>query len=109
MKPKLHIAQNSQELLEIAASMLLTAPRFLDKTGYFPYMNLDYAFQELREGLDHNRRTLGEERYLELTRMSAQMQALFEADPEDETGGTLEGRKIILQMEDILKQVRRKS
>lgn len=109
MKPKMNIAQNIQDLLDLTPSMLLSAPTFLDKTRYFPYMNLDYVFRELREGLNHNRRTLGEERYHELMRMSDQMRALFEADPEDKTGETLEGCKIIHEMEDIPRQVRRKS
>ena len=109
MKPKMHIAQNIQELIELLNSMLISAPKFLDKTGYFPFRNLDYVFRELREGLAHNRPTLGEERYHELMRMSDQMRALFEADPEDKTGETLKGCKIIHEMEDILKQVRRKS
>jgi hypothetical protein len=42
-------------------------------------------------------------------RMSDQMRALFEADPEDKTGETLKGCKIIHQMEDILRQARQKS
>ena len=85
------------------------APKFTDKTGYFPYQNLDYVFRQLNEGLSVNRKTLGEERYRELIRMSDQVRALFEADPEDKTGETLKGCKIIHQMEDILRQVRRKS
>ncbi len=89
--------------------MLISAPKFMDKTGYFPYRNLDYVFRQLNEGLSFNRPTLGEERYHELMRMSDQMRALFEADPEDKTGDTLKGCKIIHEMEDILKQVRRKS
>jgi hypothetical protein len=89
--------------------MLLGAPTFLDRTGYFPYRNLDYDFQQLTEGLSNIRQTLGEERYNELMRMSDQMRALFEADPEDKTGETLKGCKIIHEMEDILTQVRRKS
>ena len=109
MKPKMHIAQNIQELLELTSSMLLSAPKFLDKTGYLPFLNLDYVFQQLHAGLSHNRRRLGEERYQELMRMSDQMRALFEADPEDKTGDTLKGCKIIHEMEDMLKQARRKS
>jgi hypothetical protein len=109
MKPKMHIAQNIRELLDLLVSMLLSAPKFLDKTGYFPYMNLEYVFRELHEGLNHNRRTLGEERYHELMRMSDRIRALFEADPEDKTGETRKGRDIIYEMEDMVKQVRRKS
>lgn len=36
------------------------------------------------------------------------MRALFEADPEAKTGDTVRGCKILHQMEDILRQVRRK-
>jgi hypothetical protein len=86
--------------------MLLSAPKFLDKTGYFPYQNLDHVFQELLEGLNLNRPKLGDARYRELVRKSDQMRALFEADPEDKTGDTLKGCKIIHEMEDILRQVR---
>jgi hypothetical protein len=74
-----------------------------------PFLNLGYVFQQLHEGLSHNRPTLGEERYHELMRMSDRMRALFEADPEDKIGETLKGCKIIHEMEDILRQVRRKS
>jgi hypothetical protein len=63
----------------------------------------------LYEGLNRNRRTLGEERYHALMRMSDRMRAHFEADPEDKTGEALKGCKIIHEMEDILRQVRRKS
>ncbi len=106
---KMYVPQNVLDLSDFLTSMLLSAPKFLDKTGYFPYQNLDYVFLQLNEALNHNRATLGEERYHELVRMSDRMRALFEADPEDKTGQTLEGCKIIHEMEDILKQVRRKS
>jgi len=110
MKPKrMYIPSDVGEVLDHLSSMLLGAPTFLDRTGYFPYRNLDYDFQQLTEGLSNIRQTLGEERYNELMRMSDQMRALFEADPEDKTGETLKGCKIIHEMEDILIQVRRKS
>ena len=89
--------------------MLLGAPKFLDKTGYLPFENLEYVFRQLKEGLGNIRQTLGEEGYHQLLQMSDQMRALFEADPEDKTGDTLKGCKIIHEMEDILQQVRRKS
>lgn len=109
MKPvTMHVPQNINELLELSASMLLSAPKFTDKTGYLPFLNLDYVFQELLAGPAHNRQTLGEERYQELMQMSDRMRALFEADPEDKTGETFQGCKIIHEMEDILRQVRRK-
>jgi hypothetical protein len=110
MKPiKMYVPKDIPELLDFVVSMLSAAPKFIDKTGYFRYQNLDYVFRQLYEGLNLNRQTLGEERYKELMRMSGQIRALFEADPEDKTGDTLRGCKIIHEMEDILRQVRRKS
>jgi hypothetical protein len=88
--------------------MLLSSPKFTDKTGYMPFLNLDYVFRELHVGLSSNRQTLGEGRYHQLIEMSDRMRALFEADPENTTGETRKGRDIIYEIEDVLKQVRRK-
>jgi hypothetical protein len=108
MKPvTMHVPQNIPDLLDLLTSMLLSAPKFIDKTGYLPFLNLDYVFQELHAGLAYNRRTLGEERYHQLMQMSDRMRALFEADPEDKTGETLQGCKVIHEMEDLLREVRR--
>jgi hypothetical protein len=85
------------------------ARRLSKQSGYLPFLNLDYVFRQLHEGLGHNRLRLGEERYLELLRLSDRMRALFEADPEDKTGETSVGCKIIHEMEDILREARRKS
>jgi len=108
MKPvKMYAPQDIQELFEFVVSMLSSAPKFIDKTGYFPHQNLDYVFQQLFAGLNLNRQALGEQRCEKLIQMSYQIRALFEADPEDKTGETLEGCKIIHEMEDILRQVQR--
>jgi hypothetical protein len=106
---KVRIPQNISELSDLLISMLLSAPSFTDNTGWLPFVNLQYVFSQLNKGLDYNRQTIGEEHYQELMQMSDRMRALFEADPDDKTGETLEGCKIIHEMEDILKQVRRKS
>ena len=102
---KMHVPNDISELLELVVSMLSRAPAFKDRTGWLPFLNLDYVFRQLAEGLAQNRARLGEQRYQDLTRMAAEMRALFEADPENKTGETLQGRKIILQMEDILREI----
>ncbi len=107
--PKIRVPQNVMEILEVLSSMLVTAPKFLDKTGYFPDHNIDSAFQQLNQGLSFNRPTLGEDRYHRLIAMSDQMRALYEADPENTNGETRKGRDMIYEMEDILNQVRRKT
>jgi hypothetical protein len=106
---KMRVPQDVGELRDLLSLILLSAPKFLDNTGYLPHRDLDYVFQQLLAGLDHNRAKLGEERYVQLKGMSERMRALFEADPETKTGETLQGYKIIHEVEDILDEVRRKS
>lgn len=103
-----YIPQNIGELMDQLGSMMLGAPTFKDKTGYFP-QNIDTEFFALNEGLLVIRKKLGEERYAALRTLSDKMRALFEADPEDKTGETQAGREIIHEMEDILKSNRRES
>lgn len=97
-----YIPQNIGELMDHLGSMMLSAPTFKDKTGYFP-QNIETEFFALNEGLQVVRKKLGEERYATLRALSDKMQSLFEADPEDKTGKTQAGREIIHEMEDILK------
>ena len=105
----LNVPQNISDLSDVLATMISGAPKFLDRTGYFPFRNLDYKFRELNLGLEFNRRNLGEERYQTLLRMSDEIRALFEADPDDKNGNTLKGCKIIHEMEDILRSAERKA
>jgi len=110
MKPaKMTIPRDVGELLEHLIWMLLKAPKFIDKTGRFPFQDVEYVFRELNEGLSNVRPTLGEERYHQLMGMSDRMRALFEADPENTMGETRKGRDIIHEMEDILRQARQES
>ncbi len=103
MQYRPHIPETLGELMDKLGSMMLGAPTFKDKTGYFPGKNIDTTFFALNEGLLAIRKTLGEERYATLRALSDKMRALFEADPEDKTGATQAGREIIHEMEDILK------
>jgi hypothetical protein len=103
-----YIPQNVGELADKLGSMMLSAPTFKDKTGYFP-QNIDTEFFALNEGLRAVRKKLGEERYTALKALSDKMRALFEADPEDKTGETQAGREIIYEMEDILRSKRQRT
>jgi hypothetical protein len=88
--------------------MMLGAPSFKDKTGYFPGRNADTEFLALNEGLLAVRKKLGEEKYAALSALSDKMRALFKADPDDKTGETQAGREIIHEMEDILQSSARR-
>jgi hypothetical protein len=105
MPYKPYIPGSIGELLDYLAHMLFGAPTFKDKTGYLPQENIEITFLSLNEGLLVMRGDIGEIHYAELRAMSDRMRALFEADPENETGDTRAGRKLILEMEDILTDV----
>lgn len=103
MRYRPHIPQTIGELMDKLGSMMLGAPTFKDKTGYFPGRNVETTFFALNEGLLAVRTKLGDERYATLKVLSDKMRALFEADPEDKTGETQVGREIIHEMEGILR------
>ena len=88
--------------------MMLKAPTFIDKTGYFPERNIETVFSQFNESLRLLRGKLGEPLYLRPTDMSDRMRAHFEADPEGRAVDTRKGRAIIREMEDLLKQRVRK-
>jgi hypothetical protein len=110
MRPaKLYIPQGVSEIMDQLGMMTVMSPKFIDKTGYFPYQNVDTVFHQLNEGLRLIQGKLGEERYRKLIDMSDRMRGHFEADPEKKTGDTLKGRGIIYEMEELLKQKTGKS
>jgi hypothetical protein len=100
----LYIPQGVSEIIDQLSMMMLKSPTFVDKTGYFPWQSVDTVFHQLNEGLRLIQGKLGEERYSKLTEMSDRMRAHFEADPEDKTDETRKGCKLILDMQELLKQ-----
>jgi hypothetical protein len=98
-----YIPQTTGEVYDLLGSMMLSSPKFIDKTGYFPDRNIDTEFFALKEGLNNVRKKLGEERYLAAIDMADRMRVHFEADPEDKTDDGLAGRQLIIDIEDLLK------
>jgi hypothetical protein len=82
--------------------MLLCSPTFVDRTGYFPTQSLETSFISFNKGLHFLRGWLGEQLFEELMRMSDQIRALFEADPETKTGETRRGKDLVLAMEEMV-------
>ena|ERR1700684_822708 len=105
----LYIPQGVSEVIDQLSMMMLKSPTFVDRTGYFPWQNVDTVFHQLNEGLRLVRGKLGEERYNKLVDMSDRMRAHFEADPENKTDDTLKGREIVDEMQKLLKEKSRKS
>jgi hypothetical protein len=102
MRHEPYVPQAVGEILDHLDYMILSAPVFKDKTGYFPRENIETAFYSLNEGLQVVRNELGEEHYATLRTISNKMRALFESDPDDTTGDSQAGRTLIREMDDIL-------
>jgi len=104
---KVHIPNDISELLTLLGWISVKAPKFTDRTGYLPGVTLDSAFHALSGGLSNVRPELDDSAFHRLRLMSEQARALFEADPDDKTGQTLQGRQLILQMEDVVREAPR--
>ncbi|MCP3732971.1 hypothetical protein M9978_21375 [Sphingomonas sp. MG17] len=103
-----YIPATLSEIQDYLAGTLGGAPKFIDDTGAFPDKNIDTEFNVLVAAFDTIRGKLGEKRYVKLIDLSARTKALFEADPNDDNGKTLEGCKLIWEMEDIIQDARQR-
>jgi len=103
-----YVPQGIGEIVDHLAMMMLSSPLFKDRTGLLPGRSIDTVFAELYGGLEGVRRKVGEENYAKLVELSARMRAHFEADPEDKTEDGIRGRDCILDMQNILRGVRRR-
>ena len=103
-----YIPASLSEIYDLLGSMFLGAPTFIDETGCFPERNIDTRFHMLVEGFNAVRKKLGEARYARLVDLAARAKELFAADPEDDNGKSNEGRKLLLAIEDLINEVRRK-
>ena len=102
-----YIPQTPGELVDQVASMVLSAPKFIDELGDFPHHNLENEFHVLTTGLANVRKRIGEERFVEASDLIARMRPLFEADQDDVNGKTTEGRKLLIELMELL--MRRKA
>jgi len=104
--PKPYIPATLSEINDLLGSMILYAPTFVDPLGDFPNRNIDSEFHTLTGGFEVVRKKLGEERYASLMDLAVRAKALFAADQDDTNGKTDEGRALLFEMEDVLKDVR---
>ena len=103
----LYIPASLSEINDLLGSMILKAPTFIDRLGHFPSQNIESRFHQLIEGFGLVRNKLGEERYAALIDLAARAKALFAADPDDTNGKTDEGRALLFEIEDLLRNARR--
>jgi hypothetical protein len=98
----IYVPQSISELIDFVGAVGPSAPTFVERDSRIPNIDINYRFYQLHEGLKAVRKKLGEARYLQLKDMSDLSRTLFEADPEDKTGETRQGRNLWFDMEDIL-------
>ncbi len=109
MRPyKPYVPQTPGELWDLLGSMMLDCPTFIDDSGYFPGMSIDTEFFKLTESFALLRKKFGEDRYAKLMDLAARTKAHFAADPEDKTEDSMAGRRLLLEMEDIVNELRRR-
>ncbi len=106
LDPKPYIPGSLSEINDLLGSMILFAPTFVDPLGDFPKRNIDSEFHMLTSGFEVVRKKLGEERHASLMDLAVRAKALFAADQDDTNGKTDEGRALLFEMEDVLKDVR---
>ena len=95
-----YVPKTKGELHDFLAMMMLNAPTF--RSDYFRGRSVETIFVALSASLDLLRKEMGEQAYLTMAELAQQMREKFEADPEDKTGDTNAGCRMIQQMEDIL-------
>lgn len=105
--PKPYIPASLSEINDQLGSMILFAPTFIDRTLVFPDRNIESEFGTLVEGFGVVRKKLGDERYAALIDLAARAKALFAADQDDTNGKTDEGRALLFEIEDVLRDARR--
>ena len=106
--PEPYVPETLSEINDFLAGLIGGAPTFVDDTGFFPNRNIDTQFAVLIAAFGKVRGKLGEERYAKLIDLSARTKALFLADPNDDNGKTLEGCKLIWEIEDIIRDARKR-
>lgn len=101
-----HIPTSLSEIADQITVMIFEAPTFVDPTGVFATRNIDSEFAVLEEGFRLTRSKLGESRYIVLVDLATRAKALFVADHDDSNGKADEGRALLLQIEDVIKDAR---
>lgn len=94
------------EIYHALARLVGGAPTFVDDSGHFPERSIDTDFTMLTAGVGKVRSKVGEERYAALMVLAARAKALFADDPEDSSGKTGEGIKLLYEIEDIIQAAR---
>jgi hypothetical protein len=98
-----YVPQSLSEIYDLLGSMWLSAPTFVDESGWFPERDIDMRFHQLTAGFEVVRAKLGEGRHAALIELAARAKQLFAADPSDDNGKSDEGRTLLGEIEDLIR------
>ncbi len=104
--PDPYVPATLSEIYDLLGSMILGAPTFIDRTGYFAERNLESEFHILISSFDRVRPKLAEDRYTALLDLAGRAKSLFAEDQDDKNGKTDEGRALLFEIEDIIQAAR---
>lgn len=103
-----YVPETPGEMMDLLAHLMLSAPTFVDKTGFFWEQNIETEFLSLTEGLKAIRKQIGDDGYEVLADLATRMRAHFEADPEETNGEAKKGYACIREMEELLPKLARR-
>lgn len=105
--PTRYVPSTLSELQETIMAVIGGAPTFIDPLEHFPDDNIDAIFAELTGGLAKVRELVGQNNYARLLGLSMQAKELFAADQDNTNGKSVQGIKLMLEIEEIIQSVRR--
>ena len=105
--PNPYIPASLSEINDFFYHMIGAAPTFVG-SGTFRDDDIDLVYFQLNEAFGVVRKKLGEERYAAMMDLAARSKALFEADPEETNGQTMDGIKLIWEMMDLVRATRKR-
>ncbi|WP_271300788.1 hypothetical protein [Sphingomonas sp. CV7422] len=103
---KLFIPKQLSEIQDHITTMAGEAPLFTEITFYGYPRTIDNEFYRLREGLSAVKDKLGGSRFEKVVDLTNKAKALFLADPQSATGDASKGVTALMDVYDILEQVR---
>lgn len=106
--PRPYIPQSLSEIYDFLSYFIGNAPTMKDRSGHFPEDNIDTQFDTLVKSFGVVREKLGEERYARLVDLAARTKALYLEDPDDTNGKTMEGIKLVWEMEEVIQDARKR-
>ncbi len=101
-----YIPSSLSEVYDLIALMILSAPTFVDRSGYFPEQDVHTLFSMLTQGFEEVRRKLGEERFDKLNDLATRAKALFAGGVDDSSGKADQARDLLFEIEEIIQDAR---